>query len=506
MSEEFLREQGLLFDFKDKPLKNRPFKSSGLIRDLAEFLGHGVPTHNSWCEDLACSLVGMMIGYDRFISNAYGKLRANIFVIYVGASGLSFKTVPLKNVVRPILKKLNDGINESILYSFGFTNEQYTEMHDEYKYMSSREKGSARGREIKKELDMLSEAMVDLYVPTTFTTEFMISHLSKHSWGLIPSDEYTQMFKGVNKKDYLSGVMEMLSRLYDCDLDKSGTISRGVEYPENTYVSFVSATTYYLLTLMTDDFFIQGTGNRILWIVDDEVQKVVDIEGELLKGNFLWNVGEDLTFDERLNYFTGMLMRIRQLPEGVVSFTPNAAIKMDAYRIAKFNQAADHFLKDVLDKDANLIARLAQNAMKLALIHCVGRYVSDDLFLYENGDRKRISEIVIDVEDVVWAIEQQEMHLEFYRRLKKIASRVMGTQTRNYIIDQERIYYWIDHYSSRGEGLTRPRLRAHTGWSVRDTNDILATMMENQQIDLQESTNLRGRRATYIIRGDHPTA
>jgi len=502
--QSFLEQQGLVFDFSGKPLKNRPFSSSGLVRELAEFLKQGVPTHSCWCEDLAAALVGTMITRDRYILNSYGKLYGNIFVIYVGASGLSFKTVPLNKVVRPLLMRLTDAVNERLIRAKGLTVDQYKEMQEEYKYMTPRERSSKRGRELRRMLDALAEDLVDLYIPTTFTTEFMISHLSKHPWGMIPSDEYTQMFKGVSKKDYLSGVMEMLSRLYDCEVDKSGTISRGVEFPENTYVTFVSATTYYLLTLMTDDFFLQGTGNRILWIVDDEIEKVENVEEEILKGEFLWKVRDEEWFEERMNYFTQMLMRIRDLPAGVVTFDPTAGLLIDAYRVEKYNQAADHFLKDVLDKDANFIARLAQNAMKLSLIHCVGRYVMDDVYLF-NGGRRRIEELIISEEDVRWAIELTEIHLEFYKRLKQIASRVMATETRDYKVDQWKVYYWIDYYESKGLGLTRPRLRAHTGWSVDDTNKILTTMLMNQQVKFVESTNKRGRKSVYITRGEHPT-
>ena len=127
--------------------------------------------------------------------------------------------------------------------------------------------------------------------------------------GIIVGDEYTKTFKGANTKAYLSDNMEDLSRLADCDLGKVGTISRGVEYPEHAYVSFASASTYYMLTLMGDEFFIQGTGNRILWIVDEKREEV-DVEKEALKAEFFWSIEDEASFLQLLDNLVGKLANI----------------------------------------------------------------------------------------------------------------------------------------------------------------------------------------------------
>ena len=88
-----------------------PYTSSGLVKELSDTMKYGIPTHPDWPENLACSLISMMMGKGRYLENKLGKLYANFMSIDIGASGLSFKTVPLKKWMRPILEELTSIFN-----------------------------------------------------------------------------------------------------------------------------------------------------------------------------------------------------------------------------------------------------------------------------------------------------------------------------------------------------------------------------------------------------------
>lgn len=469
------------------------YTSTGLVRELAIALHTNVPTHDDWAESLACCLIGTMTGMERRIVTNFGNIYANVFTIYVGASGLSFKTVPLIKLARPILKELTKISNQTTCEEHGISLEQYTDLVESIDNATSIEKRTTAWQLRKQQLKILQQNFEDFVGPQKFSSEFLITWLNQHPQCMIVSDEYTKMFKGAKTKDYLSDNMEDLSRLYDCDMEKVGTQSRGIENPDKAFVSFCSATTYYLLTMMNDDFFIQGTGNRILWIFDD-LRQEIDIEAALIESNFFWGINESHEFDEQIKLLAQKLYIIRSLPEGVIPFDPDAGVILDRYRLTKYNEAVKHFNIDLLDKDANLIARLAQNAMKLALTHCIGRYAE----LQYNGDP--VLSMSVSKHDVTWAIQKMEKHLQHYLTMKDVASRVRNTTARSYATDYDRVVYIIKKFKQGGETTTKTRIMQQTRWNSEETAKILASMTEANLI--REVERLMGVRS--IITYDLP--
>ena len=472
-----------------------PFTSQGLIRELAEFTIRGndgdiIKEFNpDWCETLACTLVSTMIGQERYLSNDFGKIYGNIFCIYVGASGLGFKTVPLKKVVRPTLKQLTIRLNEREAHAIEM---DVGSIRDKLRQMK---KATSRNKEYNEErakLESVLNKLVDFEAPQKFTSEFLYSWLTDFPQGMIAGDEYTKMFRGSKRKDWLSDNMEDLSRLYDCDPEKVGTQSRGVEYPENAFISFVSATTYYLLTIMDDDFFIQGTGNRILWILDENREEI-NVDEEAMKANFWWGIKDDKAFYQEHNNLIEKLLKIQLLPEGLILIEPEASVILDKYRLTKWNEAIRIFNKNRLNMDANFISRLAQNAMKLALIHCVGRYVLDDI------DTQQME---VNQYDAQWAIDKMERHFNYYIEMMRLAPEIRKSHTKNYRNDQERVLYWIDEFEKKGKKITFTGLMDQTSWMREDLQKILESLVLTKKIKTVEGRIYAGKRITHYVRGD----
>ena len=258
------------------------------------------------------------------------------------------------------------------------------------------------------------------------------------------------------------------------------------------FVSFVSATTYYLLILMDENFFRQGTGNRILWILDGE-KKLLDEDVELAKADFFWGIKREAEFKAEQEDIVNKLLVIRDLPLGAVELEAGASIDLDRYRVRKYNQAVALNIEDNLDTESSIVVRLAQNAMKLALIHCQGRYaVGQGEFIDVLGQqRMEINEV-----DVAWAIGKTDRHFEHYLKMHDLSKGFVDTTTRSYKNDWERVLWIIDKVETKGKRLTANVLRQHTGWSKEDCGKRLDEMQSMGYIKF-ENTLARGKKVTY---------
>lgn len=481
--------------------------SSGLVREVADFLWQdgNVMTHPDWVEALASQVVAVPIGRERYIYDKLGQLYANGMAIIVGASGISYKTVAIKHA-RRLIKRVIELMNDDICGHSGYESyEAYKEAGKElYRNKPYSGKGKKSEEENKKiaewerkkfKLESIKRELIDLEGPTKFTSEGLSIFLIAHPQCMIAGDEYTKLVKGATKKDFLVDNMEDLSRLYDCEADKYALASRPIEYPEDAYVTFTSATTYYLLKLMTEDFFIQGTGNRIMWTFDDlNDRHLLDEHDEVMSAEFFWGIDDEDKYNERLGELARKLIKIYSLPEGLMSFNFGASVMLDRYRVGKYNIALTKIKKDLYDIDANLMSRLAENAIKLSMIHCVGRAVLDEDAGYP------VIKLEIDEEDAKWAIEKMDRHFDHYVKMRsEAARRARKGSIRSYKNDQVQVLAEIDG----NQQLTMAKLTNITGWKSADTIELIAQMVKNKQIIMYYiNRKYRSSQIYYLRRHD----
>lgn len=158
-----------------------------------------------------------------------GKVHTNIYLIYVGKSGLACKT--------PIISRMRQIVNEwdkNMAAPVKFTSQGFTEY--------------ATGRKRKKGEDG--------------------EPIPPHDTGIIIRDEFSRLFKEKNNNS-TSDVLEFLSELHDCYIESYRTRTYGLEGGKFFYLTLFSATTETFLAKMDDEFFMQGLGNKILWICDN---------------------------------------------------------------------------------------------------------------------------------------------------------------------------------------------------------------------------------------------
>ena len=132
---------------------------------------------------------------------------------------------------------------------------------------------------IKKSLPMFKftkpilEATGDYLLPSRSSVEGFIKYVSEkedgkflHNEGIILRDEFGGLFNQIRSTDWQSDAMEFISEMYDGTFQKRMTISGGLRNVESLYATMLTATTYQFVTRVDPQFFIQGTGNRFLYI------------------------------------------------------------------------------------------------------------------------------------------------------------------------------------------------------------------------------------------------
>ncbi len=244
-----------------------------LIEEIRNYiLDRGLTVSKDWAEDIAISMVSTF-SYNAHLYTRQGKIRPNLWFLYIGASRIAFKTLPLKAFYIPVLNYFKENHN------------------------------------------------IDLFLPTSFSFEGLVECLSKtQKRGVIIRDEFSVFLKG---KDYLPDMMEFLSQLYDGFVQRRYTRKEKLEVAQGFYVNLIGTSTDYLYKVMKPEYFMQGLGNRFLYTLwNGEHKKWSDDDLEP-------NISEDLPSDllEKLNLLTKIELVVsvsKKLPELMNKYTEDA--------------------------------------------------------------------------------------------------------------------------------------------------------------------------------------
>jgi hypothetical protein len=386
-----------------------------------------------FAETCASALIATVVGPHVVVSDQKGDLHPNVFGLIVGGSGISDKTVTLE-IVEQILLLVGEKLKQNLL------------------------------------------------LPNKFSIEGMQKHLvTETNEGAIIGDEYTSMHQSTGKT-WLKDTMEFLSKLYDGRLPKYTTISRGTEYVPRVFVSFLSATTFYICKLMKDDdFFLQGTGCRFLWDVDLNRNngKMTGLEAASF---FINDPSGKEKRDAELEKIANKLVSLYKYTEKASEMSRSGVLilglSMVAMRILgefmiKQREDAEYlFNRDVLNPDVGYITRQIENGIKLSAIHCLGRYYDDIGTL----DPPEISK-----EDVDWAIAKVRYHYDMYSKLREIRdSIILDNPTRGHKSDMRRV---LDLIERHGGYVNISKIMQSMGWKSDDALSILQIMVQTELIE-----------------------
>jgi len=402
------------------------------IVDFKNFILKHVPTNPDWAESVATNVLATVLDRKVHIMTKIGRLHPNLFFLVIGPSGLAYKTAPIKYYAMPTLIK-------------------YGELTD------------------TKPL-----------IPSRFSVEGLIEYLSTmQSSGVIIRDEFSSIFKDT-RKQYIADVLEFLSELYDCTIQKRFTRKAKLEETLDVCVSLMSATTPYIFSLMDPSFFVQGTGNRILYIWS-KVEKLQKTD----KWFFL-SGHRSRQKEEQLGAFAQRLAELRKTidKKGVLQPIFYQAEDMVAFRDEMQLKTKELYEKDPQGIEHIYLARMAEMAIKLAAIKGVSR-------MEETLHKIPATEYPVSKEDVTWAINKVKTHINYFYEIKDNWSTF--AQRKPVLTDEALLDYLLSIIKTHGGEIMHSQLLKLSKLSRKQFQLLMNTLIERKQIVAYEKTDYESK-------------
>ncbi len=426
-------------------------KPQGFIQDFSNAILTDIPTSPDWAESIAMTLLATVLGKVKVLTKI-GPMGLNIWNLMIGPSGLAYKSTPLLYYVYPTLVALTQLIDKPMIMPGRFTLEGMLE------YLSEKHPAGP------------------------------MSGTPMHEEGCIIRDEFTSLFKAVYSKGYMADMMEFLSELYDGSMQKRYTRSYKLEHTEKVYMCLLAATTPYLFSVMERDFFVQGTGNRILYTMFEPSElPIIDPEEFFITGQIhreRMSVNED--FSKRLaDVYNSNLRYIFPMPE--------ASVIWAKYKMKKDKEAAGRYRLNSQDLEYSYIQRQPEMTLKIAALATVSR-------AQNTIGKLRSDTLMINEEDMAWAVMKTENHLRHFRTL---LSKWISTPTSKPVeIEEKELRYVLSFITGNQDNLlTQQEVLQLTGFSKnRKFLELLGTLISRGDIRKLSVDDIKGLTAEVKAR------
>jgi len=389
------------------------------VTEYADFITEYIPTPREWAEGIACALLGVALGPERKVYTRIGGLGMNTFWLIVGPSGLAYKTVPLKYFAIPTLAALTKRVNYPCI------------------------------------------------MPARFSLEGLIGYMAEgRARGCIVRDEFTALLKSA-RREYLQEILEFVSELYDGVLQKRYTKSYRLEQAVDVFICLLSTTTPYLFRIMKPEFFIQGTGNRFLFVWVEEVKAKTTTGEELFPD---WARIEER--DRRIEEFADVLAGVWKSNINYLVPDRDASELLASYRNQLEVKAVGLYRKDMYDVMHSYVHRLFEYAVKLSGLKAASRSVIAMA-------KTTLNEMLIGESDVRWAINKVNEHFGQFERMVEVWR--TRPVPREAITLEEQVRTVMKVVNSN-PGVKWSELRRLTRWSRGTWREVLKYLWDTDQI------------------------
>jgi len=309
--------------------------------------------------------------------DAEGDVYIVIWNMSILPSGLGVKSLPIKHWVIPIMKKVQEKDPTHPLMISHFN----VESHIKFMNWHSHEVYNEETKEYE-------------------TVQ------AKGNVGLIPIDEWTQIQKGFQTKDYMSDVPEHLSEVYDTSIGNRVTITHGFQTVDKCIKAFLSATTPFVYKVWNEDFFVQGLGNRLDYVVVEESgeEKIINHEEFFRR----------IKHEEILEPFA---IRLRNLIESPINLV---WLDDEAQKFwVNYEKGTRDRIKKLESRDLKraYLARQAEKVLKRAALYTVSRNMRLDSGILSTDEENlgrfpedTPGELICSKDDLNLAIQSQEFY------------------------------------------------------------------------------------------------
>ena len=422
--------------------------AEGFIEQYSDFILDAIPTSRMWSESVATSMLATVIGGTKKTVTRRGQLNLNPWFMYIGTSGIANKTTPLKYFASPMIQTVEEQLSTTLE----------------------------------------NNKPVSLIFPSRFSIEGLIQYMTKHSSeGIIIRDEFTSAFKDMTK-DYMADLAEFLSEMYDGTVQKRYTRSAHLEQTKPAFVTFLAATTPFLYSILKLDFFLQGLGNRILYITDDVESRRAEREEY---DNFYQNPTDIIQYrTEKFNEYATDLVLIRKSPIRFVFPNREAGDLILNYKYEIESELISRSKVNVYDVYAPYMSRLPESVYKLTALHTISR------------EYKTISSLNSDIamssfEDADWAVRKVRAHFEHFKNMVQLwRTRPEPTIART--VD-EQTGTLLDLLVDKEKGLTWSDVRSKIHWTISIWNEVLRQLFDTRRISVIERKQSGPGRPSIVL-------
>lgn len=409
------------------------------IKDFSKYIMEKYPTNKDWADLCALTAIASVVSRDTAIYTKMGGMRLNLFSLNIGPSRLAYKSTPLKYCLVPTLYNLGENLGKRFL------------------------------------------------LPSRYSMEGLIEYMNEFSsQGCIVRDEFTTQFKDVRNKKYLAEGMEFLSELYDGLLQIRYTKSSKLEEVTKVYVSYIGATTPYIFTVMPRDFFIQGTGNRYLFVFSEPD------ENEVLKfdKSYSMDYNDMVEVESEHIEFAQRLAIIRESAPQYINISLGGAQEL----LSRFSQRMTKkafvlYGEDVTDIRYSYYANLKEFVLKIAAINCLSRNEP----MYETFNENQLQVIE---KDMAYAINKVKIHLQYFDKLMDAWSAI--AQRTPVTTSKSDFDYIVSIIKLNGGKISTKDLWKQTGYDWHKFQRIINAMVAGEVIvGKEESTGKPGRKPLF---------
>jgi len=416
---------------------------------LEEFSGLLLKRYNNRINrDYAFSLAEVLLSaccWNIKYTNGYGSGQPNIWIQVILPSG-DVKSNPLNKMLFPIMKTLEHNLNEGSKLKYKIIISQYTP-ESIIKFM---------GKHPEEVFDATEEKVVK---------ETHIGNV-----GLIIVDESSSQARGTKSKDYMSGLLEIDSLIYDGHVPERFTIAHGLSKVDYCYKAKISATTPVIYGIMEEADVIQGGWNRFDIIVG------LPINPEILKEHdpetfFQHRTQEEL--DDEYDYYATQLLNVIQTQVGMIYFTDDAAAMWCKYEHKQKTEALKLSEKDLRRGYKN---RMAEKVLKRAVLYAISRHI-------KNIHTAKAGEVLVDDDEMQMAIDNQEEYYAHWQKMLsewKISPKAGESQLTTDVAKRERLKAVL----KLKEYISRQRVIEETGWNdgSRNLKDTIDSFIEENKV------------------------
>ncbi len=322
-------------------------------------------------------------------------------------------------------------------------------------------------------MDLLNDIDEEFVLATDGSIEGLLTSLSTRPGrsSIFLRDEFSGLLEQMVKKDYMSGMAELLTKLYDCKMQKRVLKSGTVEVKQPRLIIYAGGIKNNVTSILSSDHISSGFVPRFIFITaGNDLSRLrpigpptpinLDARTKILME--LQNLYDHYNRSQQILISVGgSTTTATQKVEYSATMTEQAWFRYNQIEIKMVHEGVESEDPDIT---VPMNDRLSKSILKVALLIAASRQIGD--------------EIVVEEIDILRAAKYGE---EWTAHAKLICENI-GKGTNERLLD--RIMRKVSKYPS---GIKKSQLMQHMHLSAKDAAYILETLKQRDQIVISET-------------------